>query len=41
VRLLDAADHPVDAGRLGRLGRLARFPRMSEVDRATGPPAGP
>ncbi len=31
LRLLNAADHGVDAGRLGRLGRLRRFPRLSEV----------
>jgi phosphatidylglycerophosphatase C len=31
LRLLNAADHGVDAGRLGRLGRLHRFPRLSEV----------
>jgi phosphatidylglycerophosphatase C len=34
LRLLDAADHPVDAGRLGRLGRLSRFPKLSQLDRA-------
>ena len=34
LRLLNAADHGVDAGRLGRLGRLRRFPRLSEVARA-------
>lgn len=28
-RLLDAADHGVDAGRLGRLGRLRGFPRLA------------
>ena len=32
LRLLNAADHGVDAGRLGPLGRLRRFPRLSEVD---------
>jgi phosphatidylglycerophosphatase C len=31
LRLLNAADHGVDAGRLGRLGRLRRFPRLAEV----------
>ena len=31
LRLLNAADHGVDAGRLGKLGRLRRFPRLSEV----------
>ena len=30
LRLLDAADHGVDAGRLGPLGRLRRFPRLAE-----------
>jgi phosphatidylglycerophosphatase C len=34
LRLLNAADHGVDAGRLGRLGRLRRFPRLAEVARA-------
>lgn len=32
-RLLDAADHGVDAGRLGRFGRLRRFPRLARVAR--------
>ena len=31
LRLLEAADHGVDAGRLGRFGRLRRFPRLSDV----------
>jgi phosphatidylglycerophosphatase C len=31
LRLLDAADHPVDVSRLGRLGRLRRFKRLGEV----------
>jgi phosphatidylglycerophosphatase C len=31
LRLLDAANHPVDVSRLGRLGRLRRFQRLSEV----------
>ncbi len=31
LRLLHAADHGVDAGRLGPLGRLRRFPRLTEV----------
>jgi len=31
LRLLEAADHPVDVSRLGRLGRLARFPRLDAV----------
>lgn len=30
-RLLEAADHGVDAGRLGRFGRLRRFPRLARV----------
>jgi phosphatidylglycerophosphatase C len=34
LRLLDAADHGVDAGRLGPLGRLRRFPRLAEVEAA-------
>lgn len=39
LRLLEAADHPVDAGRLGRLGRLRRFPRLSQADGAEVPGA--
>jgi phosphatidylglycerophosphatase C len=35
LRLLNAADHGVDAGRLGPLGRLRRFPRLSEVAAST------
>jgi phosphatidylglycerophosphatase C len=31
LRLLEAADHGVDAGRLGRLGRLRRFTRLTAV----------
>ncbi|HXZ61476.1 MAG TPA: hypothetical protein VEG62_01955, partial [Acidimicrobiales bacterium] len=31
LRLLNAADYGVDAGRLGPLGRLRRFPRLAEV----------
>jgi phosphatidylglycerophosphatase C len=31
LRLLAAADRPVDVSRLGRLGRLGRFPRLDEV----------
>ena len=34
LRLLEAADHGVDVGRLGRFGRLRRFPRLSEVTAA-------
>lgn len=37
LRLLNAADHGVDAGKLGPLGRLRRFPRLSAV-MATGAP---
>ena len=33
-RLLEAADHGVDAGRLGRFGRLSRYPRLSQVARS-------
>jgi phosphatidylglycerophosphatase C len=33
LRLLNAADHGVDAGRLGPVGRLRRFPRLAEVSR--------
>ncbi len=36
LRLLNAADHGVDAGRLGPLGRLRRFPRLSEVAASAG-----
>jgi len=31
LRLLDAADHGVNAGRLGRLGRLRRYPSLAAV----------
>jgi phosphatidylglycerophosphatase C len=31
LRLLNAADHGVDGGRLGRFGRLRRFPRLAQV----------
>ena len=31
LRLLDAADRPVDVSRLGRVGRLGRFPRLDQV----------
>ena len=41
LRLLDAADHGVDAGRLGNLGRLRRFPRLSDVSRQPGVAAMP
>ncbi len=36
LRLLEAADHGVDVGRLGRFGRLRRFPRLSEVSGGVG-----
>jgi phosphatidylglycerophosphatase C len=36
LRLLNAADHGVDAGRLGPLGRLRRFPRLIDVSRDSG-----
>jgi len=38
LRLLQAADHGVDVGRLGRYGRLARYPRLAAVI-ADAPPA--
>jgi HAD superfamily phosphoserine phosphatase-like hydrolase len=31
LRLLNAADHGVDVGRLGRFGRLRRFPKLDDV----------
>ncbi|MHB1777036.1 MAG: HAD-IB family hydrolase [Acidimicrobiales bacterium] len=34
LRLLQAADHGVNAGRLGRLGRLGRFPTLAQVTAA-------
>jgi phosphatidylglycerophosphatase C len=36
LRLLSAADHGVDAGRLGPLGRLRRYPRLADVSRLPG-----
>ena len=36
LRLLNAADHGVDVGRLGPLGRLRRFPRLSTVAASAG-----
>jgi phosphatidylglycerophosphatase C len=36
LRLLDAADHGVDVGRLGRFGRLRRFPRLEQVTAGAG-----
>lgn len=38
LRLLDAADRPVDVSRLGRLGRLGRFPRLDDVPLEGQPP---
>jgi phosphatidylglycerophosphatase C len=36
LRLLNAADHGVDAGILGPLGRLRNFPRLADVIRESG-----
>jgi phosphatidylglycerophosphatase C len=36
LRLLNAADHGVDCGRLGPLGPLRRFPRLREVVASAG-----
>jgi phosphatidylglycerophosphatase C len=36
LRLLNAADHGVDAGKLGPLGRLRRYPRLADVSRSGG-----
>lgn len=36
LRLLNAADHGVDAGKLGPLGRLRRFPRLRDVAASAG-----
>lgn len=36
LRLLDAADHGVDAGRLGRLGALRRFAPLSSLRDGSG-----
>jgi HAD superfamily hydrolase (TIGR01490 family) len=36
LRLLNAADHGVDAGRLGPFGRLRRFPRLAAVAASAG-----
>jgi phosphatidylglycerophosphatase C len=36
LRLLNAADHGVDAGRLGPLGRLRHFPKLADVEAAAG-----
>ena len=37
LRLLGAADHGVDAGRLGRFGRLRRFPPLAAVTASEAP----
>jgi phosphatidylglycerophosphatase C len=39
LRLLAAADHGVDVGKLGQLGRLRRYPRLSSLDAAPARPA--
>jgi phosphatidylglycerophosphatase C len=39
LRLLNAADHGVDAGRLGRLGRLRSFPSLASLSNNTVPTA--
>ena len=39
LRMLNAADHGVDASRLGSLGRLRRFPRLAELPAADDAPA--
>ena len=36
LRLLNAADHGVDASLLGPLGRLRKFPRLADVNREAG-----
>jgi HAD superfamily hydrolase (TIGR01490 family) len=36
LRLLDAADHGIDAGRLGRLGRLRHFPSLASLSDNNG-----
>ncbi|HTU39847.1 MAG TPA: HAD-IB family hydrolase [Acidimicrobiales bacterium] len=41
LRLLNAADHGVDAGRLGALGRLRHFPTLAAVEAASRPGAPP
>ncbi len=42
LRLLNAADYGVDAGKLGPLGRLRRFPRLAQVTaEQPAPPAPP
>ncbi len=41
LRLLNGADHGVDAGKLGSFGRLRRFPRLADVmAKEAGLPAG-
>jgi HAD superfamily hydrolase (TIGR01490 family) len=41
LRLLGAADHGVDAGRLGRWGRLHQFPRLGALPEQPAAPAWP
>ena len=41
LRLLDAADHGVDVGRLGRLGALRRFPRLAHLTDGVRPTRAP
>jgi phosphoserine phosphatase len=43
LRLLNAADHGVDAGKLGPVGRLRRFPRLAQVmaEATEAPPVAP
>jgi HAD superfamily hydrolase (TIGR01490 family) len=36
LRLMSAADHGIDVGRLGRFGRLRRFPRLADQAGAPG-----
>ena len=36
LRLLNAADHGVDCGRLGPIGRLRRYPRLREIVASAG-----
>jgi phosphatidylglycerophosphatase C len=36
LRLLAAADHGIDVGRLGRFGRLRRFPRLADITHGAG-----
>ena len=41
LRLLNAADYGVDAGKLGPLGRLRRFPRLAQVTAEQAEPPAP